>query len=89
MKAPVKVNPFSVVLLSDFVNITVFAYHTNISWHIFESAGVTSLGKLVRHSGVQFALQQRQKSKKMCHLMFSVEKFAHVTCICVCWTIIY
>ena len=27
----------------------------------------------------RFALQQQQKSKKMCHLMFSVEKFAHVT----------
>ena len=27
-----------------------------------------------------FALQQQQKSKKMCHLMFSV-KIAHVTCM--------
>ena len=27
------------------------------------------------------ALQQQEKSKKMCHLMFSVEKFAHVTCM--------
>ena len=28
-----------------------------------------------------FALQQQEKSKKMHHLMFSIEKFANVTCM--------
>ena len=39
-------------------------YHTNITWHIFESAEVASLRKLVHHSGVgyMFALPQQQQS---------------------------
>ena len=28
-----------------------------------------------------FALPQQQQSKKMCHLIFSVEKIANVTCM--------
>ena len=28
-----------------------------------------------------FALQQQEKSKKMCHLMFSVDNSSHVTCM--------
>ena len=50
----------------------------------FESAGVASLRKLVRYSGAHVCIVKKQEtSKKMCHLMFSVEfeKFAHVTCM--------
>ena len=68
---------------SCFRSFVLHLYHTNITRHIFENAGVASLRKLVHHSGVgyMFALPQQQQSKKMCHLIFSVEKIANVTCM--------
>ena len=72
------------------VNITVFRVSvplpcipiTQISIHTFlkvlELLPLESLSAMLEY---KFALQQQQKSKKMCHLMFSVEKFARVTCM--------
>ena len=62
---------------SCFRSFALHPYHTIISWHIFESAGVTFLRKFVRHSGVQFCIPIAAKT----HLMFFVEKFARVTCM--------
>ena len=45
---------------------------------VLELLPLESLSAILEY---RFALQQQQKSKKMCHLMFSVEKFAHVTCM--------
>ena len=39
---------------------------------------IASLRKLVRHSGVHVCIAT---TGKVCHFMFSVEKFAHVTCM--------
>ena len=73
-----------------FVNITVFRVSvplpcipvTPISIHTFlkvlELLPSESLSAILQY---RFALQQQQKSKKMCDLIFSVEKFARVTCM--------
>ena len=72
------------------VNITVFRVSvplpcipiTPISIHTFlkvlELLSLESLSAILEY---KCALQQQQKSKKMCHLMFSVETFARVTCM--------
>ena len=72
------------------VNITVFRVSvalpcipiapvsTDTFLKVLELLPLESLSAILEY---RFALQQQQKSKKMCHLMFSVEKFAHVTCM--------
>ena len=45
---------------------------------VLELLPLQSLSAILEY---MFALQQQEKSKKMCHLMFSVETFAHVTCM--------
>ena len=42
----------------------------------FSEIPLESLSAILEY---MFALQQQEKSKKMCHLMFPVEKFALVT----------
>ena len=44
----------------------------NFYWPIFESVGVASLRKLVRHFRIPW--WSIGKSKKMCHLMFSIDR---------------
>ena len=44
----------------------------------FSELPLESLSAILEY---MFALQQEEKSKKMYHLMFPVEKFAHVTCM--------
>ena len=44
----------------------------------FSELPLESLSAILEY---MFALQQQEKSKKMCHFMFPVEKFAHVTCM--------
>ena len=45
---------------------------------VLELLPLESLSAILEY---MFALQQQEKSKKMCHLVFSVGKFAHVTCM--------
>ena len=56
--------------------ITPISIHTFLK--VLELLPLESLSAILEY---RFALQQQQKSKKMCHLMFSVEKFARVTCM--------
>ena len=45
---------------------------------VLELLPLESLSAILEY---MFALQQQEKSKKMCHLMFSIERFAHMTCL--------
>ena len=45
---------------------------------VLELLPLESLSAILEY---MFVLQQQEKSKKMCHLMFSVERFARVTCM--------
>ena len=72
---------FLCVLFITIFRVSVPLPCTHINSYIFECAGVASLRKLVPILKYRFALRQQQKYKKMCHLMFSVEKFARVTCM--------
>ena len=57
------------------VNIAVSVGLPYIHMKVLELFPFESLSAILEH---MFALQQQEKSKKMCHLMFSVEKFAHL-----------
>ena len=52
---------YFVVSFSCFPSFALHPYHININWHIFQSTGVTSLRKLVRHSGVQVCIATTAK----------------------------
>ena len=60
------------------VNIAVSVDFPCIPMKVLELLSLESLSAILEY---MFALQQQEKSKKMCQLMFSVEKFAHVTCM--------
>ena len=77
---------FSKVICVFFFFFFFFAVNISISVDLpcipmkmmLELLPLESLSAILEY---MFALQQQEKSKKMCHLMFSVEKFAHVTCM--------
>ena len=61
------------------VNITVPVDLPCIPMKVLELLPLESLSAILKY---MFALQQQEKSKKICHFMFSVEKkIAHVTCM--------
>ena len=73
-----------------FVNITVFRVSvalpcipiipisTDTFLKVLELLHLESLPAILEYG---FALQQQQKSKKICHFIFSVEQIAYVTCM--------
>ena len=60
------------------VNIAVSVHLPCIPMKVLELFPLESLCAILEY---MFALQQQEKSKKMRHLMFSVEKIVHVTCM--------
>ena len=58
------------------VNISISVDLPCIPMKMLDLLPLESLSAILEY---MFALQQQEKCKKMCHLMFSVEKFAHVT----------
>ena len=66
---------------SCFRSFALHPYHTNINLHIFKVLELFPLESLSGILEYMFALPQQQKSKKMCHLIFSVKKIAHGTCM--------
>ena len=73
-----------------FVTITVFRVSVALPYipiipisidtflKVLELHPLESLPAILEY---RFALQQQQKSKKICHFMFSVEQIAYVTCM--------
>ena len=78
---------FCFFLFVFFVNITVFRVSVAllcipiIPISIDTFLKVLELLSLEYIEEYRFALQQQQKSKKICHFMFSVEQIAYVTCM--------
>ena len=66
-----------VVSITVFPCIPITPISTDTFLKVLELLPLESLSTILEY---RFALQQHQKSKKMCHLMFSV-KIAHVTCM--------
>ena len=60
------------------VNIAVSLELPCIPMKVLELFPLERLSAILEY---MFALQQQEKSKKMCHLMFSVDNSSHVTCM--------
>ena len=69
---------FDVFFFCFAVNIAVSVELPCIPMKVLELFPLESLSAILEY---MFALQQQEKSKKMCHLMFSVDKSSHVTCM--------
>ena len=69
------------LLLFFAVNIAAFRLSVALScipMKVLELFPLKSLSAILEY---MFALQQQEKSQKMCHFMFSIETFVHVTCM--------
>ena len=72
------------ILFLFFFALSIAAFRVTVALHCFR---ITPISKLLLLDSLfaileyMFALQQQEKSIKMCQFIFSVEKFAHVTCM--------